>query len=393
MALNKPNEYKEVSARQSEETVYAEDINQIISNIEKIKGGQANEAPVATIKDIHERLLVLESGSVIKPPSDPETPPVQEDTTNKEEPPKEPTYDFPRFKVEIPETIDFIVGEKQTISIKKIDNNYFMQYKFMSLFMPSIDFMLYQKETNLYKTYSLINQFFQTVSNSEEIYYDALEGEIVWEEITNLEELLSNPNFILPDGSFNFDLIKTNPLQVQSKFKITNGVNSVNYLMIKNEALEEIPPETYCVLTLNIKNRVLRNEDTNIFASSHGFMTTQKIIDFYHFTLEQNNNSVILKGEYTLKEGAGVAIGFYSPIIENYFDVLSGEVDLKNTTGITSSNDKPLKYSFFKNTKTGIGDPPYFLFLQYQDGEILQAGETIIFNLIPDKNYTLDLIN
>lgn len=70
MALSKPNEYKEVSARQSEETVYAEDINQIISNIEKIKGGQANEAPVATIKDIHERLLALENGSVIKPPSD-----------------------------------------------------------------------------------------------------------------------------------------------------------------------------------------------------------------------------------------------------------------------------------------------------------------------------------
>ena len=70
MALSKPNEYKEVSARQNEETVYAEDINQIISNIEKIKGGQANEAPAATIKDIHERLLALESGSVIKPPSD-----------------------------------------------------------------------------------------------------------------------------------------------------------------------------------------------------------------------------------------------------------------------------------------------------------------------------------
>ena len=72
MALSKPNEYKEVSARQSEETVYAEDINQIISNIEKIKGGQANEVPVATIKDLHERLLALENGSVIKPPSDTE---------------------------------------------------------------------------------------------------------------------------------------------------------------------------------------------------------------------------------------------------------------------------------------------------------------------------------
>ena len=70
MALSKPTEYKEVSAKQNEEIVYAEDINQIISNIEKIKGGQANEAPAATIKDLHERLLALESGSVIKPPSD-----------------------------------------------------------------------------------------------------------------------------------------------------------------------------------------------------------------------------------------------------------------------------------------------------------------------------------
>lgn len=72
MALSKPNEYKEVSAKQNEETVYAEDINQIISNIEKIKGGQANEAPAATIKDLHERLLALESGSGIKPPTDTE---------------------------------------------------------------------------------------------------------------------------------------------------------------------------------------------------------------------------------------------------------------------------------------------------------------------------------
>ena len=63
MALSKPNEYKEVSAKQSEETVYAEDINQIISNIEKIKGGEADEAPVSDIKDLDSRLKTLEGGS------------------------------------------------------------------------------------------------------------------------------------------------------------------------------------------------------------------------------------------------------------------------------------------------------------------------------------------
>ena len=49
--LEKPTEYQEVSAQQNEKTVYAEDINQIITNVEKLKGGQANEAPVSNIKD------------------------------------------------------------------------------------------------------------------------------------------------------------------------------------------------------------------------------------------------------------------------------------------------------------------------------------------------------
>ena len=274
--------------------------------------------------------------------------------------------------------------------MQKSGDNYFIPFKMMSLFQTSISFYLMQLETNLYKTYSTINQFFQTVSESEENYYDALEGEIVWEEITNLEELKDNPNVILPDGSFNFDLIKTKPLQVQSKFKITNGINSPNFLIIKNEALEEIPPETYCVLTLNIKNRVLRNEDTNIFTSSFAFMTTQSVLDTYHFTLEQDNNNVKLKGSYTLKEGAGNSIGFYSPIIENYFNVSSTEAELINTNGITSSNGKPLKFGIYKDPNSDNSKPPYILFLDYQDGSTLEAGDTITFNLTPDKNSTLD---
>ena len=205
-----------------------------------------------------------------------------------------------------------------------------------------------------------------------------------------LEELKDNPNVILPDGSFNFDLIKTKPLQVQSKFKITNGINSSNFLIIKNEALEEIPPETYCVLTLNIKNRVLRNEDTNIFTSSFAFMTAQSIMDFYSFTLEQDNNNVKLKGSYTLKEGAGNSIGFYSPIIENYFNVSSTEVKLINTNGITSSSGKAVKFGIYKDPNSDNSKPHYILFLGYQDGSTLEAGDTITFNLTPDKNSTLD---
>ena len=57
--LEKPKEYKEVEAKQNNATIYAEDINQIIANIELIKGGLSNEAPVGNIKDICERLNKL----------------------------------------------------------------------------------------------------------------------------------------------------------------------------------------------------------------------------------------------------------------------------------------------------------------------------------------------
>ena len=64
--LEKPKEYKEVKSRQNNDTIYAEDINQIISNIELIKGGSSDEAPAGNIKDIYER---LKGGGVSSPSS------------------------------------------------------------------------------------------------------------------------------------------------------------------------------------------------------------------------------------------------------------------------------------------------------------------------------------
>ena len=64
--LEKPKEYKEVKSRQNDDTIYAEDINQIISNIELIKGGSSDEAPAGNIKDIYER---LKGGGVSSPSS------------------------------------------------------------------------------------------------------------------------------------------------------------------------------------------------------------------------------------------------------------------------------------------------------------------------------------
>lgn len=56
MPLEKPDIYKEVQTLQDGETVYAQDHNQIIANIEQLKGGKANEAPVSNIKELKEIL-------------------------------------------------------------------------------------------------------------------------------------------------------------------------------------------------------------------------------------------------------------------------------------------------------------------------------------------------
>ncbi|PTY39493.1 hypothetical protein [Brachyspira hampsonii] len=386
------------------------DTNEIITfdlTPDKNAEAEVKEKVIETVQDAIEALSDTYYGafdSNITEPSEPGTPPVQEDTPNKEEPPKEPTYDFPKFKTEIPETIEFISGGThsgyviKTLIAKKDDGSYVLQYKYIVPFQTISQIMLYQTDINLYKNYSTINQFFETVAENEEIYYDALEGEIVWEEITNIKELQNNPNAILPDGSYNFDLIETRPLQVQSKFKIQKSIGTViqPILMIKNEALEEIQSSTSYVLTLNIKNRVLRNDDTNIFASSYGFLSNQKAIDFYHLRFEQDNNIVKLKGEYIIKkEDVGYLIAFYSPIIENYFDTsdINSLHELKNTSGITSSSGKPLKFAFAKTNQTELEVPPYLLFIRYQDDTDIQLGETITLNLTPDKNYTLDLMN
>ncbi|CRF35350.1 VSH-1 tail protein [Brachyspira suanatina] len=349
---------------------------------------EVKEKVIETVQDAIEALSDSYNGdfdSEFTEPTEPEIP---------TEPEEKPIYDFPKFKVEIPETIDFIAGEKQTIAIKKIDDNYFIIFKSVLSFQSDVLLYLYQKDTNLYKLYSIINQFFKTVSDTEETYYDSLEGEIVWESITNLKELQENPP-IDKEGNINFDLIETKPLQIKSRFRITNGINSMNTLVIKNETLEDIAPDTICLLTLNIKNRVLKNQDTNIFASSYGFMNIQKKINFYHLRLEQENNTVKLKGQYIRKEGdVGYLIAFYSPIIENYFNLSNiSYFDLKNTDGITSSSGKPLKFAFVKTDSDKLEAPSYLLFIRYQDDTDIELGETITFNLTPDKNYTLDVMN
>ena len=284
-------------------------------------------------------------------------------------------YDFPKFKTSIPNSISitFTGASSSELKdfngniIKSSDGSYLLSMNLNDLyFSRNASGMLTLKEingkTNIYEMYSIFSQFFDLTSEEPII---AESGEI------NIEGVDSVPSFLISFYS--------NP-SLDTMF--------IGFYISSNSKIED---GNYNV-TLNIKNRVLREEDRNIFALSDPFMGTQKIMDKYIFSLVQKDNNIKLTGSYTLKEGAGVCIGFYSPIIENYFNVYTSSVQIKNTTGITSSSGKPLKFGIYKTSAEEIanGKPPYILFLGYQDGSTIQAGDTITFNLTPDKNSTLD---
>ena len=233
-------------------------------------------------------------------------------------------YDFPKFKTSIPDSISitFTGASSSELKdfngniIKSSDGSYLLSMNLNDLyFSGNVSGVLTLKEingkTNIYEMYSILSQFFDLTS--EELIMSE-SGEI------NIEGVESVPSFLI--------FFDSNP-SLDTMF--------IQFYISSNSKIED---GNYNV-TLNIKNRVLREEDKNIFALSDPFMGTQKIMDKYIFSLVQKDNNIKLTGSYTLKEGAGVCIGFYSPIIENYLDVYTSSVQIKNTTGITSSSGKP----------------------------------------------------
>ncbi|MEI0493599.1 phage tail protein, partial [Brachyspira intermedia] len=236
-------------------------------------------------------------------------------------------YDFPKFKTSIPDSISITFTGASSSELKDFNGNiikspdgsYLLSMNLNDLyFSGNVSGALTLKEingkTNIYEMYSILSQFFDLTS--EELII-AESGEI------NIEGVESVPSFLI---SF-YSNPPANKMFIQFYISSNSEIEDGNFNV-----------------TLNIKNKVLREEDKNIFALSDPFMGTQKIMDKYIFSLVQKDNNIKLTGSYTLKEGAGVCIGFYSPIIENYLDVYTSSVQTKNTTGITSSSGKPLKF-------------------------------------------------
>ncbi len=261
-------------------------------------------------------------------------------------------YDFPKFKNDIPETINLLLSDGTNdyngFITKQEDGSYILSFNIenitgsdISLIIKSID-----EDNNIYKNYSIINQFF----NFNELY-DLEESEI---------------------NAYN-----------NTKIKFVFNYSDMPFI-----SLEIINKPLDNNLILRLKNRGLRNQDRYLFGLSEEFLGSQSVIDNYVLEFVQDNDAVKLSGSYTLKEGAGAQIIFCNSIIENYFYINS---EFKNTTGIISSNGKPIKYTIAKGDKYGLD--MYLLLLKYQDDNLVNVGDTITFNLTPDKNSILDKVS
>ena len=274
-------------------------------------------------------------------------------------------YDYPKFKVPIADTntivVEYLPDEPRNTSINKVGNDYFWQRE-----MTQVQFLNGSNRDEI--KINLINNI--TITNN------------YWYAINFFFQFFS---FSKLDGTEFIDLDE-DEMQVEmytggssNKCSISFEVNARdgNFLLIIKTDQPNLSGGGN--VTINIKNRVLRPADRNIFGiTSNG--------DTFALNLQQTSGAVKLVGTVQGYTAAENGLQFYSEIIENYFNM--GSVGtFTNTTEITSSTGKAVKYSIYK-----AGSGVYALNLAYQDGSSVQQGDVFTFNLAPSKNSTLNPI-
>ena len=377
MALSKPNEYKEVSAKQNEETVYAEDINQIISNIEKIKGGQANEAPVSNIKDLHSSINELKekldgAGSI----SSADKIVFNNDNTNLD---FSDGYDFPPFKNKLKDSYNIILVTNDYFnSLSHIDN---AEEVYELVLEKSTDKYILKGTLIYNNTYSSNNLIFPVIAiqkngeekNNDVIYIVSELAQFIY-KYTNASD-----NEIVIEGlnrlKYNFGMVFGVPMFVLAK------QDSSNFEAKK--------------YTININIEIPINNIRNY----QEFIAVQGSNDDLSFLKAYNKNEkIVFAGQLQAKVGDAQFLIFGNLILENYFDIKTDKNDghyIEANDTITSNKNKPLKYYIRKElsdssslgTKyANIPITSYYLEIKHTDDTNIAFQETLTFNLTAHKN-------
>lgn len=371
MALSKPNEYNEVPAQQGEATVYAEDINQIISNIEKLKGGQANESPISNIKELKERLDNLEQGAgsggnIDNISADKVS--FNNDNANLDFSSK---YDFPKFKNELKEIYEIKlitdysinnvshiddVQDVYNLTLEKNENKYILKgnlnYNNTSQYTSSLNFYIISINGNNDFGH-IISEIYQFISSENNVK----ENEIVIEGLNNLK--------------YNFGFLYAIPI-----FQIKNQDNS--YFESKEYNI-----------TLNIEIENIKNNQEFIPINNAG--------EWVSFLNIQNiNGKAVMKGELIKHSGSLAVFSHFA--LENYFDIKTDQNDgyyVESGSMITSNKNKSIKYYIRKELLDGsdlgtkyanIPITFYYLEIKHTDNTDIENEEMLTFNLTAPKN-------
>ncbi|WP_028331201.1 hypothetical protein [Brachyspira alvinipulli] len=370
--LEKPTEYQEVSAKQNEETVYAEDINQIITNVEKLKGGQANETPVSNIKDLHSSINELkERIDGLQLPSSADKISFNNDNANLD---FFSQYDFPRFKNELKERYEIkLISDKDINNVSHIDevqdvytlilekntDKYILKGNLKYINDGNgFDFSYLVKQIDDIKDFgAILSELLQFIN----IETNAKENEIIIEGIQDLKYSF-NTAFGIPI----FHIKK----QDDSRFE--NKEYSININI-------EIP-------ITNIKN----NQEYIPFILGH--------ISLSFLNIQNVDGKAVIKGELIQETTSAYFILFSHFALENYFDIKTDQNDshyIEAGSMITSNKNKPIKYYIKKETADMSSLSPiyanlyctlYGLEIKHTDGSNIENGEILTFNLTAPKN-------
>lgn len=272
-------------------------------------------------------------------------------------------YDFPKFKTPIADTINLVItnadrSQEYPAAIKKQEDGSYRLNSSIDNYNvadSSLHILLYIKSiegnSNSYQMYSAISQFFEFQNQDNIIFYN------LEKEECNISNIDANFKFVIASSSL------------------------IGILVVKQDETE-FKQGNYNI-RLNIKNRVLRNQDTNLFVNNSSNLYTLSFIN--------DNGNMKLTGQITAngRNTTAELVGFYSPIIENYFNLSS---ILVNTVGITSSSGKALKFCVVKSDTLNDNLALYMFSIAYQDESNIQEGDVFTFNLTPDKNAELEAV-
>ena len=268
-------------------------------------------------------------------------------------------YDFPKFKYPIPDTTNLVLT----------DVNMTAEYPATITKQADGSYILNASLTNIESFYNTkaIGLLIKSV--------ESLTGKLEILNIINIFwQVVSSDNWIVNNGDISIEGIED---ALQFEFF---GMA----IFISKTDLSDFVQQPYNI-TLTIKNRQYHPMDT-YFLGIANYNNTNYLS---YLNLQNNNGSVKLVG--TIK-GTGVIgsspTSSYSFLnsLANYFNLASSG-SYTNTTQITSSTGKAVKYYFMQNASdTNAVD----LVIAYQDGSTISNDDIFTLNLTPDKNAAVD---